>query len=106
MPHDVTVSGDHAFVAGYGYGLQVIQVFQSEVDVDNNVGQSLAVDGGNSSILQARRLDDTGEYCHLELSANGGESWQGLHPMGAGTSCPPLARISCGARRTRGRSRV
>ncbi len=79
----VTVSGDHAFVADDASGLQVIQVFQSEVDSDNNIGRSLAVDASNETIFRARLVTTQTNTVTWELSADGGVSWQGIAPNGS-----------------------
>jgi hypothetical protein len=77
---DVTVSGDYAFVADGPSGLQVIQVFQREINLDDNVGQSLFVDGSNDSIFRARLTAAQSDSIDWELSSDGGVSWQGISP--------------------------
>ena len=82
IAYGVTVSGDHAFVADYGSGLQVIRVFQSEVDADNNVGRSLGVDASDAMIPRARLTCVQTEEVAWELSADGGINWQWIVPDG------------------------
>jgi hypothetical protein len=79
----VTVSGDYAFVADGGSGLQVITVFQREVNLDDNVGQSLAVDETNDMILRAWLAASQTDSVAWELSADGGANWQGVEPDGS-----------------------
>jgi len=82
----VAVAGDLAFVADSSAWLQVIQVFQSEVDIDNNVGQSLAVDGQTDTILRGRLSSTQTSAVFWELSADAGASWQSCNPGGPWTA--------------------
>jgi hypothetical protein len=78
----VAVSGGYAFVADKASGLQVVRAAQGEVDTDNNVGRSLAVDGSNEMILRARQVTTQTNTVTWELSANGGANWQGIAANG------------------------
>ena len=64
-------------------GLQVIQVFQSEVDPGKNMGRSLAVDASNDAILRARVMTTQTNTVTWELSADGGVTWQGTASNGS-----------------------
>ena len=78
----VAVSGDHAFVADGNNGLQVIQVYQSEVDSDNKVGWSLVLDASIDMLLKARLTTTQTNTVTWELSGDGGANWQGFAPDG------------------------
>ncbi len=79
----VAVSGDFVFVAALGDGLQVVRAFQHELDLNNNVGQSLAVDGGSDTFPRARLASTQTAGVSWELSANGGWNWQAFTPDGS-----------------------
>jgi hypothetical protein len=79
----VAVSGDYAYVADYGSGLQVIQVFQSEFDSDNNLGWSLTVYTSDNMILNTRLLTSQMSTVAWELSVDGGLSWQDITSNGS-----------------------
>jgi hypothetical protein len=78
----VSVSGELAYLVDGASGLHVIQVFQSEVDEDNNVGQSLAVDASNDTIFAARLTTTQNDSIAWEVSADGGAGWQGIEADG------------------------
>jgi hypothetical protein len=77
-----TVAGELAFVADWDAGLKIIQVFQSEVESDNNVGRSLAVDGGSTTIHGARLTATETAGVSWELSADAGATWIPVLPDG------------------------
>jgi len=79
----VAISGDHAFVADNTSGLQVIQMFQSEVDPDRNIGRSLFVNAVPDSIIKARLATVQTNTVTWELSADGGANWQAMAPDGS-----------------------
>ncbi|MCK4304548.1 MAG: T9SS type A sorting domain-containing protein [Candidatus Eisenbacteria sp.] len=79
------IAGDLAFVADDESGLQVIQVYQSEFDTENNVGQSLAVDGAPDTILRARLTSTEARSVTWELSADAGADWTAFTPDGPWT---------------------
>ncbi len=74
----VAVDGLLAFVADYGADLRVIEVLQDEIDVDNNIGQSLAVDGGTDTIVRARLTSTQTAGVSWQVSANNGGNWQAI----------------------------
>jgi hypothetical protein len=76
---DVAVAGDLAFVPG----LEVIQVFQHEVDPSRNMGRSLAVDGSADVIRRARLSTTQTAGVSWEVSGNGGGMWQAITPNNA-----------------------
>jgi 6-phosphogluconolactonase (cycloisomerase 2 family) len=78
----VCVSGDHAFVADRG-SLQVIKVFQREVDVSNNVGRSLTIDDAVGDIASVRISTVQTDSIGWLVSADGGSNWESVTP-GAG----------------------
>ncbi|MCA9755836.1 MAG: T9SS type A sorting domain-containing protein, partial [Candidatus Eisenbacteria bacterium] len=84
----VAVAGDYAFV-GDTFSLQVIAVLQSQVDMDRNIGQSLAVDGGNDAILRARLTSTETAGVSWELSADAGANWQAVTADGSWSALVP-----------------
>jgi hypothetical protein len=83
IAYGVAVSGNYAYVADEASGLQVIQVYQSEVDLDNNVGRSLSVYALLDTIFGARLVTTQTNAVTWELSADGGVSWQAFAPNGS-----------------------
>jgi len=79
----VVISGDYAFVESGDSGLQVVKVFQSEVETDNNVCQSLAVDSSDYIIFNVRLIATQTSGVNWELSTDGGVNWQGVVPDGS-----------------------
>jgi len=76
----LTVAGRHVLVGSSYSGLQLIQVFQSDVDLDGNVGQSVAVDASTDAILWGRLATVQTDTITWELSADGGAHWQDVVP--------------------------
>ena len=73
--YGVTVAGDHVYVADFEFGLQVIQVFQSETHV--GVGQSLPF--GNGDLVPHARVSSTETpSVAWQLSADGGASFDSV----------------------------
>lgn len=60
--------------------MNVVQVFQDDVDAYNNVGQSLALDSAAENIIRARVSPAQTAGVNWELSANGGATFQPLVP--------------------------
>jgi hypothetical protein len=71
---EIVVWGDYAYVAD-GNALEALLVSQGQVDVDHNVGQSLAVDAGSDPILRARLSSTQTSGVSWELSADAGAHW-------------------------------
>ncbi len=86
--YGIAVAGELAFVADGGAGLQVIRVFQSEVDASRNIGQSLAVDGGDDQIRRAQLTCTQTAGVSWELSVDAGTSWQPVTPGDPWTAFP------------------
>lgn len=78
----VAVDGDYAFIADGTSGLHAVQVFQREFETGSEVGQSLAVDGANDTILRARLATTQQDTVTWALSADGGLGWLSVHPGG------------------------
>ena len=76
----VAVSGDYAFVAGYGFGLLVARVFQYEVNFEARVGWSLIVDSSSDTIFRSRLTTTQTDSVQWELSADGDVNWQEIWP--------------------------
>jgi hypothetical protein len=76
----VKIAGDHAFVPRLG--LQIFQVFRSDVDPDGNLARSLAFDASADTIYRARLATTQTGTVDWELSADGGTTWQGSVPGG------------------------
>ena len=81
----VAVAGKHAFLASDEDGLQVFQVYTYDVYSDQNVGQSLAVDGAFDTIVRARLTSMESDGPAWELSANAGANWMPITPDGSWT---------------------
>ncbi len=79
----VALSGELAFVAG-NMGLQLIAVFQSEVnDPTDNVGQSLPLGDASDSILRLRLTSTETPGVAWEISDDSGANFQTITPNGA-----------------------
>lgn len=76
----VAWAGEHVFVADGTSGLHAIQVFQNEVDPSANVGRSLPVDGGATTMVRGRLSSTQSGNVTWELSANGGTNFQPFTP--------------------------
>ena len=81
----VAVSGEHAFVADYGSGLQVHPDHLHQSDPTSNTGQSLAVDGASDTIVRARLTTTETSGVSWELSGDAGAGWTAFPPGGAWT---------------------
>jgi len=73
--YKVTVSGDHAYVADGTSGLRVIQVFQSDFDSNNNIGQSLNMNSTDKMIYKARLVATQTDSIDWYLSLEFGLAW-------------------------------
>ncbi|MCP3999225.1 MAG: hypothetical protein GY722_29790, partial [bacterium] len=81
-PFSLAVSGEHTYVADHSGGLQVIRVYQSEGDVDSNIGQSLTIDSGGNTLMHARLTTTQTAGVTWEMSADAGANWQAATPDG------------------------
>jgi hypothetical protein len=72
----VAIDGDHAYVADYFSGLEVLEVFQRRYDLESNIGRSLRLGNSGYTIEQVRLTATQTEVIRWELSADGGTNWQ------------------------------
>ena len=88
---------DQPFAAdGIAGGLQAIQVLDCGFDLDNNIGQSLAVNPAADDVSLVRLNTVQTEGVAFEISADGGASWKSITPDWTWTSLPPLTDILSG----------
>jgi hypothetical protein len=81
--YGLALDGDHVFVAGgSASGLQVLRVFQRQLAVDRNVGQSLDLAARAESIGKARLTSVQLDSIGWQLSADGGTTWAAAVPDG------------------------
>jgi len=74
--HGVTHAGDHVFVADDASGLQVIQVFQRLLNIDDNVGQAVAINSSTEDVLGVKLSSSQTDSVRWEISADDGSNWQ------------------------------
>ena len=89
-PYDVAVAGEYAFVADFDGGLTVVQTDHRHRFPDEDVGQSLAIDGGLDTIVRARLTSTETPDVSWEMSADGGTGWTPFSPDGAWTRLDAL----------------
>jgi len=74
----VVVDGIIAFVAMGAEGLGMVQISQHEFYEADNIGQSLAIDDYDDTILRARIIAEGTSQVDWELSGDGGSNWQSM----------------------------
>jgi hypothetical protein len=80
--HGLAVSGDNLFIPT-DTGLKVLEIFQRQLKLENNIGQSLTVNGSSDAINAARITTTQSGSVDWELTADGGSSWQSATPDGS-----------------------
>jgi len=78
----VCLWGNYAYLAAYTNGLRVLKVAEVVFDGARNVGQSLAIDQGDT-VRRARLSTIQADQILWELSADGGSHWQSFPVDGA-----------------------
>jgi hypothetical protein len=74
------VEGDYLFVSDDTEGLKVLKIFERRLDLNRNIGQSLALNQTTKTIASVRLNATQTDTIRWEVSADNGGNWQDISP--------------------------